>query len=319
MKRLVVFIMFFIYLKTQVWPANVGFSSSEIIFKDGSGWKESNIAICGDDITVLKAVGDVILSNGIKLDSTIGTVRNFIDTSIIGMIMPFASSTLPSGWIPCDGRIIRVSATSNCEYQTLANRIRTTWGPTSNPGSMIGSKFVGRFQLPDLRGQFLRGALTINNANAATSANRESVVLEAANFTRFREPSFSTVVQFTSLDGTLGTYQPSGFTSHSTDHNFTIAAGTTSSDAESHQHISSQITLINNHAFFYPNRLGRYDPRDEDSNEPGYFGNQTSLTQTTSTDANTHTHTFNTSSVAFNNSTNESYPNNAAVTFGIRY
>ncbi len=312
-------IMFFIYLKTQVWPANAGFSSSEIIFKDGSGWKESNIPICGDRITVLKAVGDVILSNGIRLDSTIGTVRDFIDTSMIGMIMPFGSPSIPEGWLICDGRIIVVSPTSNCEFQTLANKIQTTWGPIANPGSMVSGKFVGRFQLPDLRGQFLRGALTLNNAGATTSADRESIVLGATDYRRFREPSYSSIVTFTTLNDTVGTYQPSGFTSHSTDHNFTIATGTTSSDTESHQHTSNQITLINDHAFFYPNRIGKYDLQDQDILEPGYFGSQTAATGNTSTDANTHTHTFNPSSIAFNNSATESYPNNAAVTFGIRY
>jgi hypothetical protein len=309
-----------LFIQIQLFAANAGFSATQLIFKDGSGWKEVTNNICGDQIRVLQATGTTVLSNGIILDTTVGAVQSFIDESIIGMIMPFASSTLPSGWIPCDGRIIRVSATSNCEYQILANRIRTTWGPITTPGSMQNGKFVGRFQLPDLRGQFLRGALTINNAGATTSADRESVVLGAANFRRFREPSFSTLVAFTSLRDTLGTYQPSGFTTHSTEHNFQIPPSNTTASNETHNHPGSQIALNSGYQFFTPNIIQNYDETDDGGRDPVYHGLQTAMTGNLQSVANSHTHTFNTNLLSLSNTTSlNSYPNNASVTFGIRY
>jgi microcystin-dependent protein len=308
-------------IQIQLFAANAGFSATQLTFKDGSGWKEVTNNICGDQIRVLQATGTTVLSNGIILDTTIGAVQSFIDESIIGMIMPFASSTLPSGWIPCDGRIIRVSATSNCEYQTLANRIRTTWGPTTTPGSMQNGKFVGRFQLPDLRGQFLRGALTLDNTGATTTAARESVVLEAANFRRFREPSFSTNVTFTSLNGTLGTYQPSGFTTHSNEHNFEIPTSNTTAVNETHDHPSTQISLDADFQFFEPSAVQDYDEPDGSAKGTNtYHGHSTSIVGNLQSVANSHTHTFNTNSLSFSNTnTLNSYPNNASVTFGIRY
>lgn len=60
----------------------------------------------------------------------------------IGSIVGFASSVAPEGYLPCDG-----STYSQAEYPELY--------------AMIGNKFggpAGSFNVPDLRGQFLRGA-----------------------------------------------------------------------------------------------------------------------------------------------------------------
>ncbi len=321
MKKLIITLLLTsIGFGSNLWSAMAGFSDKQITFQDGSGWKESTSNICGDNIYVLSAMGTTILSNGIILDNTVGAVREFIDNSIIGMIMPFASATLPEGWIPCDGRIIRVSTTSNCEYQLLANRIQTTWGPTSTPGSMISGKFVGRFQLPDLRGQFLRGALNVNNLGATIASSIEGVSgLTASSYQRFRNPAYSgTAVTYSTLSGTLGSYQPSGFTTHSTEHNFTIAAGTTSASNESHG--GGTISLEPNWFFYIPNLEHVYDPTDGTGFDINYHGLSSSLTDTTTINPNTHTHTLTTTSATLVNTTvPESYPRNAAVIFGIRY
>lgn len=60
-----------------------------------------------------------------------------------GMIAPFAMSSPPSGWLTCDG-----SAVSRSTYAALFAVIGTTWG--SGDGSTT-------FEVPDLRGVFLRG------------------------------------------------------------------------------------------------------------------------------------------------------------------
>lgn len=62
-----------------------------------------------------------------------------------GMIVPFAGpvENIPYGWILCDG-----SAVSRAEYANLYNAIGVCWG--TGDGSTT-------FNLPDLRGMFLRG------------------------------------------------------------------------------------------------------------------------------------------------------------------
>lgn len=66
-------------------------------------------------------------------------------SSFAGMIAPFAgpSEKIPTGWLPCDGRAVNRS-----EYLNLYNAIGTCWG--EGDGSTT-------FNLPDLRGMFLRG------------------------------------------------------------------------------------------------------------------------------------------------------------------
>lgn len=61
--------------------------------------------------------------------------------SQIGLIESFAGNTLPSGYLPCDGREIKKDA-----FPALFNKIGYTYGGAGE-----------NFRLPDLRGQFLRG------------------------------------------------------------------------------------------------------------------------------------------------------------------
>jgi hypothetical protein len=62
-----------------------------------------------------------------------------------GFIMPFAgdSTKIPQGWLLCDGREI-----SRSNYANLYSVIGDNWGRGNN---------ITTFNLPDLRGQFLRG------------------------------------------------------------------------------------------------------------------------------------------------------------------
>jgi microcystin-dependent protein len=70
--------------------------------------------------------------------------KSYVDTSMPpGALLAYASSTTPSGWLLCDG-----SAVSRTTYADLFAAISTTWG--TGDGSTT-------FNVPDLRGQFLRG------------------------------------------------------------------------------------------------------------------------------------------------------------------
>lgn len=60
-----------------------------------------------------------------------------------GMVMHFAGTVAPSGWLVCDG-----SAVARADYADLFSAIGTVYG--AGDGSTT-------FNLPDLRGEFLRG------------------------------------------------------------------------------------------------------------------------------------------------------------------
>ena len=60
-----------------------------------------------------------------------------------GMVMHFAGSAAPDGWLACDG-----SPVARADYADLFSAIGTVYG--AGDGSTT-------FNLPDLRGEFLRG------------------------------------------------------------------------------------------------------------------------------------------------------------------
>lgn len=70
-----------------------------------------------------------------------------------GMVMHFAGAAAPSGWLVCDG-----SAVSRAYYADLFSAIGTVYG--AGDGSTT-------FNLPDLRGEFLRGLDSGRGVDAA--------------------------------------------------------------------------------------------------------------------------------------------------------
>lgn len=68
-----------------------------------------------------------------------------------GTIVPYAGETIPQGWLLCDG-----SAVSRTEYANLYAAIKTAWGHGDNATT---------FNLPDLRGMFLRGVSRDSGTN----------------------------------------------------------------------------------------------------------------------------------------------------------
>lgn len=65
------------------------------------------------------------------------------DALPVGSILPLASTNVPAGFIECDGRTI-----SRTTFSDLFSEIGTVWG--------VGDG-VNTFNVPDLRGEFLRG------------------------------------------------------------------------------------------------------------------------------------------------------------------
>lgn len=63
--------------------------------------------------------------------------------SFIGAVQSFAMSSVPSGWLSCNG-----AAVSRVTYQNLFNKIGETYGAGDG---------VSTFNVPDMRGEFVRG------------------------------------------------------------------------------------------------------------------------------------------------------------------
>ena len=83
-----------------------------------------------------------------------------------GAIMAFAGTTAPSGWLKCEGQAI-----SRATYATLFAVIGTTWGAGDTTTT---------FNLPDLRGMFVRGTGT-NATGSSSGAVGPSVGTYAAD------------------------------------------------------------------------------------------------------------------------------------------
>lgn len=77
----------------------------------------------------------------------------------IGIIVPFAGplGMVPKGWLPCDGRPMR-SLTHKPLWDVIGTAFGGGYWPAGQGGIARGDGYD--FNLPDLRGQFVRGVET---------------------------------------------------------------------------------------------------------------------------------------------------------------
>lgn len=97
-----------------------------------------------------------------------------------GAIMPFAMNAAPTGWLAADG-----AAVNRTTFASLFAAIGTTYG--DGDGSTT-------FNLPDLRGYFVRGSGT--NADGTASA-----AFGTKQADEFKSHSHTTVGRYMSIDG----------------------------------------------------------------------------------------------------------------------
>ncbi len=102
-------------------------------------------------VVVHEAGGDVPLTGRQRLAS-VPYSRRAGNGVPPGTIAPFGGSEIPDGWLLCDGRALD---RDDERFAALYAAIGTSWGDGSTGGgSTLG---VTDFNLPDLRGRFLRG------------------------------------------------------------------------------------------------------------------------------------------------------------------
>jgi hypothetical protein len=110
----------------------IGVAIGDAITITGKVTVSSDMSVGGK----LTSTGDIITSGRVK-DKT-GFVMP------VGTILPYAGATPPEGWLLCDGSALN---RNDPQYAELFAAIGTAWGAPD----------VNTFNVPDLRGMFLRG------------------------------------------------------------------------------------------------------------------------------------------------------------------
>ncbi len=103
--------------------------------------------IAGATIQSSQIAGGAVTDQNLAPNSvSVESLKNEILDQLMptGAILPYAGATPPPGWLPCDGRVLLQS-----DYPRLFSVIGITWGAFDT------SRLY--FQLPDVRGRFLRG------------------------------------------------------------------------------------------------------------------------------------------------------------------
>ena len=82
-----------------------------------------------------------------------------------GVVLPYAGSTAPDGWLLCQGQEI-----SQTTYAALYSVLSTTYNTQIDPtlGTAWTAPAGGNFRVPDYRGSFLRGVGTASGKDATT-------------------------------------------------------------------------------------------------------------------------------------------------------
>lgn len=113
--------------------------------------------------------------------------------NVIGTVNAFAGANIPPGWLLCDG-----SEISRADYSSLFKVIGTIWG--EGDGSTT-------FNLPDLRGQFLRGVSgsSSNDPDAGSRTAKKSGGNTGNNVGSFQDEDFkSHNHQINTINNTYG-------------------------------------------------------------------------------------------------------------------
>lgn len=98
--------------------------------------------------------------------------------NVIGMVNAFAGANIPPGWLLCDG-----SEISRADYSSLFKVVGTIWGEGDG---------LTTFNLPDLRGQFLRGVSgsSSNDPDAGSRTAKKSGGNTGNNVGSFQDDDF---------------------------------------------------------------------------------------------------------------------------------
>lgn len=138
----------------QWQPTDTG--DNFLAYWDGTQWKIGNLAsiLPSGDGVLVKTGSSFSIASGVDGEFLQVVSGNIQFNSTIpggiptGTVVPFASTTTPSGWILCDGGLYGRTSSDPSPQPNLFSVIGTTYG--SGDG-------LTTFAVPDLRGMFVRG------------------------------------------------------------------------------------------------------------------------------------------------------------------
>ena len=108
-----------------------------------------SIVYLGNEATVTELSNQELTQKVTVLENELNNLKKGINP--VGTIISYSTSTVPNGYLECNGQ-----AVSRTEYKALFEKIGTTYG--AGDGSTT-------FNVPDLRGEFIRGAGTNSHTN----------------------------------------------------------------------------------------------------------------------------------------------------------
>jgi len=120
----------------------------------------------GDEILINRTVGETGLYR-----ITQANLLKTVPKNPVGMVVPFAGSNTPDGWIICDGRIVTKASAFDL-WLAIGHQFLD---PSLIPAALAGASSATHFALPDFRGRFLLGAdnmggLPANRVTASAAA-----------------------------------------------------------------------------------------------------------------------------------------------------
>ena len=153
-----------------------------------------------------------------------------------GVIMPYAGSSEPSGWLFCSG-----NAVSRTTYSGLFSAIGTTYGPGDNSTT---------FNLPDLRGRVIAGrddmggtaALRVTNSGSNANSGIAGTTLGANGGTQTHILTTAQLPTF-NMRSTTATSSPA----HGDFAPATVADDVNVTVGENYPHLNMQPTIILNY------------------------------------------------------------------------
>lgn len=136
----------------QALLANTGSVTINVDGKGAKALKVADVALSAGQI--LAGAWITIAFDGVDFEMAIGTTPSTVS---VGVIMAWPMSTVPAGWLECDG-----SAISRTTYAALFGVVGTSYGPGNGTTT---------FNLPNYKNQFLRG-FDASGTDAADRTNR---------------------------------------------------------------------------------------------------------------------------------------------------
>lgn len=136
----------------QALLANTGSVTINVDGKGAKTLKVADVALSAGQI--LAGAWITIAFDGVDFEMAIGTTPSSVS---VGVVMAWPMSTVPTGWLECDG-----SAISRTTYADLFGVVGTSYGPGNGTTT---------FNLPNYKDQFLRG-FDASGTDAASRTDR---------------------------------------------------------------------------------------------------------------------------------------------------